>query len=531
MLVIASANIFADLKLNSDELTFFKHQHICVAAGSRFEVRQTQHEMTFYCGLSFFRQSTGTGLTGETYESRRETLKDADGYFLLAAVSGHRVACCRSLYRHHDVYYWQRGNSFIISTDLRVIVSASQTHSIDSHFLSLFINSDSAASCMSPVSSVRKLEGGCELILEDNKFCVSKLVSVHPGSGNYLDTMSDLLKSVSERREVYLHFSGGLDSTLIFLLLKEAGIKFTALHHDTYAFEKDSETNLARAFCEKHGVDLHIIRPAISLSDDQCRSSHPMDCSSFFTSFSSESFSYCRLDPGKSVVLDGHGGDSLFVQNPSEKVGFELLKKGKIFSAYGKMSDLCLLKNLKLTEMLSRNTRRVFSRKGLADDRSPGHIFSQHLDPRSPQFDYLNDLINMMETRPVAGSEDYVSFSPILSLNSVRSFMSHEYAGNFSDEYDRLWIRNMLYNRFSEPCVYEKRKRPSVSTIYHLIKIQKDNISHVIENTSLPDHAGLDKAKLRESLAYNSSVRIDEDAYRLLRLSVAHQYYASLNLA
>lgn len=530
MMIIASETMFSNMKLNKDEYVFYKQGHICIAKNSNFKTKERKDEILISDNLSYFRKTGETELQGETYESCREELKDSDGYFLLASINKNRVLCCRSLYRNYDVYYWKSGKEFIITTDIRMITSILQTQSINREFLSLFINSDFAASYISPVNGIMKLEGGCELHYEDDEFKVTKFVSIEKFKGNYLETMSGLLKGISKNRDVYLHYSGGLDSTMILLLLKNSNVKFEAIHHDTYSFESDSEKKHAINICKKYGVNLHIVKPSLEYYNGTCKASHPIDCSILNTSFTSDTFSYDKLDRNKALFLDGQGGDSLFVQNPSEKIGYDLFKKGKVFSAYGKLSDLSLLKNLKFSKLLYENSLNLIYKNKKNNSSHLCHTFSRHLDNRSSEFDYHNDVINMMETRPTVGFTKHTSFSPILSLSSVSNFMSFEYQKNFSDEYDRLVIRNMLYNKFSEPAVFEKKKRSSVNMIYQMIRMQKKYIANAIENSNIPELVGLDKDTLRTALEYNSSVRLNDDAYVLLRIAAAHQYYDSLNL-
>lgn len=175
-----------------------------------------------------------------------------------------------------------------------------------------------------------------------------------------------------------------------------------------------------------------------------------------------------------------------------------------------------------------KNTLSLFGKVPATVSVDLRHSFSKHLDTRSCLYDYYTDVINMMETRPAEGVMNYASFSPILSLSSIRTFMTHDYGKNFSDEYERLRIRNMLYTRFSEPTVFEKRKKSSVNMLFQSLKMQHDHLMGIIEDTDFSVISGLSRQELRESLIYNSSVRLNEDAYQLLRVASAYQYYNSL---
>lgn len=530
MLMLCSENILAKLTSYVDNNSVYSFGNMKAVAGKNYHVSVDPEGISFYRGMNCKGVLPEQHESGGRYENIKSHSAEADRYFILASLSKDSVRCCRSLYRYQDIYYWQNGPEFIITTDLHVIAAISEKHEICADFLSLFVNNHPSACFTSPLSTIKKLEGGCELTYSDSRFCIRPLQTLACRGGDYLETMMDLLKSVSLNRQIYLHYSGGMDSTLLLLLLKEAGINFTALHYDAYIFENDSEKLLAESVCKKYGIEFHVIKPTLFFKNQIARASHPMDVSAFHTDLSSETFRFSDISSAEALVLDGQGGDSLFVQNPSEKVGFDFLRRGKFFSAYSRLSDLSQLKNRNLADLILRNSRRLFGRNSDQITNSFGHPLTESVDEHLSQYDYNCDLISMMEKMPLAGSTEYSSFSPILSLNSVRNFMSYDYHKNYSDEDDRLKIRNMLYKRFQEPIVYDKRKRSSVNVLYQMLERQKDFIRAVIEDTSLPELAGFDLHLLRSSLEMNASVRIDENAVRLMRLADAYRYYHSLKL-
>jgi PP-loop superfamily ATP-utilizing enzyme len=530
LLFISSEEIFLKVRTQLNDMTIYNDRHIYAAVDDDFLVKKTPQGIFLYSGLSFRTDKSGNISYVKNYEETRNLLIHEDGCFCFAHIGDSKISCCRSFYRYCDIYYWQHGKEFLISTDLRIILSASGLSVPNDDFLSSFVKNDPASIFMSPVKAVKKLSGGCEIVYSDSLFKTNKITSLDGNGEPYLDSIGSLLKDIAANRKIYLQYSGGLDSSLLFLMLKDMEIPFTALHHDSYSFENDSELKVVRSMCEKYNIDLHIIKPSMDYVQLSCTESHPADISDFKTTTHSDTFSYETLSFGNDIVLNGQGGDSLFVQNPSEKVGFDLLRRGKFITAYTKMNDLSMLKNRSFSDMIKKNSLSALGVRSSKAESISRHPFTDELDPRSAKFDYYVDLLSMMERMPLRNHNNYQSYSPILSTSSIISFLSDDYHRNFTDEYDRINIRNMLYNRFRDSVVYEKRKRSSVNVMHKFLIEQKEIIMHIINNTYLPKSAGLDGDSLRKSLNSNFGTRLDENTTIFLRLSSAYRYYNSLNM-
>ncbi len=170
-----------------------------------------------------------------------------------------------------------------------------------------------------------------------------------------------------------------------------------------------------------------------------------------------------RLIDDNHFFVNGHGGDSVFLQNPSHHVGAEYFYKKKPYTAYRKIFDLSKLKSLPFFELFRQNINQYrklqrFKKLKQTSRSEYEHPWLHELTPGTASYDHLSDIIYMTETVPLFMQGQGNIISPLLSPNVFISLLSQNYKDNFNHQCDRLYMREKAFRAFGDIKFMDIRK-------------------------------------------------------------------------
>ncbi|MEN4834131.1 hypothetical protein [Pantoea vagans] len=478
--------------------------------------------------------------SGECYDSNGEKinleriktegvdlLKNSDGYFTFIIIDKGSVKVFKSLYRRGDIFWKKNGTNLFISDDLSILFNNLSDIKINDKFCRGFIESETKTFGDTPFKEINKAPGGCELIFDlESGVSVNNFQDLEKNESDFFSSLENVIKSFSNNRNVYLHYSGGLDSTIVFLTLKMLGIPFQVIHHVAFDFEQDSEKKLVIDMCNKYCIKYHLIKPKFEECDTEDAVQHPNDLALCGVSYHSETFDYNSLNFDSDIIFDGQGGDALFVQYPSWNIGYQLICANKTKLALKKINELSKLKNIPPLKIFKHTFKLFLNKKNTYNT----HPLILKRDAFSADFEHQCNVLNMIESREHSSTLTYQTYSPLLSLNPVKSWLTHDYDCNFNSNLDRSLIRDIALLKFEEKLVLNIRKRSSVNVGRELLNFNEELIDRMLNQTTFLTSIGLDNEEFREEYYLNSNIRYTEKCSSIQNAAILFKYFSQFNL-
>ncbi|EDS5484012.1 hypothetical protein JHG98_004316 [Salmonella enterica] len=463
-------------------------------------------------------------LTEDEYITR---IKSSDFDKIFIKISRGQVSIYSSLYKKADIYYSTNELGYIdISDDVNILAYLNSNYSLSHDFIHEFIHYNPSSIFTHPVSEFRKLTSGCATTLSNGVSSIVDLTDLSPGGNSYFETLSNVIKKAIRNKKTFLHFTGGLDSSLVFHTMKECGSCFEAIYHKSESYDNDSEELKVSAICKKYGVKLHLLK---LIDRNQCKEqhfNHPSECAVDNKFYCSDTFDYEDHKGGGSIFLNGQGGDTLFCQNPASDIGRQLILKKKPFTAIKKMHQLSNLKGLSFFRLIlealnhkkyKQNSKHIASEFGKKNSCSFTHPLMQVFKGDLLQKRQLEQLLYETESLPAPLSSGNHFYSPLLSSSSLKSWLTYPYEQNFNSSHDRAIIRQMAFKRFREESFLSIKKRSSVNVIFSEIRAYRELLISAVNDSRIRPLFHMSDESLRNSVEQNLSVRLDENYSSFLR--------------
>lgn len=499
-----------------------------VILSDEYTVHETGHDLLIYHGDCASRTGD-TIVPSELQVTELITrLQSGDGYFFLMKINERGIDLYRSLEREQDVFYSTSG-FFCISSRIEVILAVSGEKAHNTEFLKAYLNGLPEASFLSPFENIKKIPGGCKTSFLNGSVYITPFIILTPHNKIHLDEMSEIIYNRTRNKNIFLNFSSGLDSTLIFLLLKEAGLHFEAVHHGPHSTEHDSEIQEASHLCNKYGVRLHVMTPVQQELHAGLDDNYSGGTAFLNTEYVSDTFSYADNSSVKNIYLNGQGGDTLYVQNPTCLIGTQLLLKARPLRALRALDNLSKLKTLSLPGLIKKSLFALREVRGGSE--VPVHPLLALSSSEPADYEHLLQVLSFIETLPQMTNDYLKVFSPIMTPGAIRTWLPHQYEMNFNANHDRFLIRDLAYKRFREEHVWKRRKRSSVNLAHGLLVRSRDILSRALENEQWIKATGFEQEELDVIVRSNLNGHFDNNTNMLVSLITLHEYYSFITKA
>lgn len=459
-----------------------------------------------------------------------DKLPALSGFFVLITISKDKTVIYKSLSRNTDIFYNADDNNLTISDNIKLLSDLSGKKHIDSNFFSAFVNNAWVSVFLSPIRGIEKINGGCKYVFDSAGVHVFKHANITPSNKDFIEVTSNMIKSACKNKRVILHLSGGFDSSFIFYILKKCNISFEVYTHAPDRYDNDSEVIRVKELCTKNNIPFKVVTGFPDTLKNNKEISIPSDVNVIENE--SEDNQYNELLNNQDIVfLNGHGGDCLFVQNPSLKSVHHRLKHGKVINGLYNAYKLCRLKYLSFSDIINPkskiNCNNWFTDKKYKDFYK--HPLLMHIDESSPEYDHMANMLYFMETLPLQLKGGAMMFSPFLMSCAFRAFMKYRYEYNFSSEHDRILARKIAYNIAHDIRLFDVRKRSSNNLLFEFLHKNKERLHSLINMGFTRGMGNITTDDLKESLEVNTSIGIDGNATTFLKLMMLSRY-AEMNM-
>lgn len=457
----------------------------------------------------------------------KEILKNCGGAYVLIILNGNEITIHKSIYRIIDIYFRKIGDGYHITDDISLLLR--DDDSISNEYCQCFIEGKINTTILTPYENIHKVVGGTITSLSESGFRQeASITSIDPNI-TITEQLDITLRSMTTNKKVSLYLSGGFDSRVVFHNLIKNKINFDVFHFAPYSFESDNEMHAVKKLCDSHNVSFYFLDRKIvenTYGSLQKNISSPFDVGFVKEEIYGADKYQDYLNDSNHIFLNGHGGDSVFVQNPSRNIGVDYFLKANPIKFISKIVELSMLKSCSLSGLLRDNisSLRLIINKRYTRDKYE-HPWLAEYTPGTASYEHLSQIIYMTETTPIHELGASTMFSPILSPNIFMYFVKGDYGRNFNHKHDRLMMRNLSYNNYKDELLFEVKKRSSSRFIFHALQANKEMIISSIGQGEVCNLLSLDKRKLYDSLEYNTNVGFDSNTNSIIMLHRLQSYF------
>ncbi|QHP80218.1 hypothetical protein EO763_09930 [Pectobacterium odoriferum] len=470
--------------------------------------------------------------TNNPLSNIEKDLKSCNGYFCFIHISD-SVSIYTSLYCCMEIFYFVSDGECIITSDYRMLIQSSKSTEIDINYCNHFINNKDGLTDLTFYKKLKKVHSGT--VYKFNKNGGIEINSFFPEktSLSITDIIKEAVEIISKKHsDINLFLSGGLDSTVLFLSLKESEIDFTCYNIAPYEKEKeiDSEIEDVKYLCNKYNVSNYILSNNISIVSNPFNKDSNINSPNYIKINEIETINnneYIKKSASPlSLFISGHGGDSVFVQNPSSRIVKDCILRLKPFLALIKARELSMLKGRSLFEIFAH----AFSRTG---DTNPSPVWIDELpiindcihpwikneNKNTIRYQYIKDLIILISGSQFLSHNSSSCIYPYLFNKTISYQLNFPYELTFNRYFDRANIREEAMSKYNCSLLYKKKKRSSSVLLFSLmVKNVKFFKEILYENKDFLDKINVNYDSLIESIDYNSKISIQHDHYNILRL-------------
>lgn len=470
-------------------------------------------------------------------------LYTVDGPYLVIRINGESIEISRSLYRGLDVFYTRIADHLAFSTSLSELLQLKREKNLtlDLHYCRRFILDKPTFSGVTAISEIQSIPLGQSIRSDLASISTIGVQVPREQSMGPIEILTKKLSMLSRNfSAVSLNFSGGLDSSALLYCLNKAVGTFEAVHAVSPLPYADSERleaeKVAVAYCQELSIVKMSESEVSAFIPSRLKESiyaSPFDVNIFFSP--SAGAPQEGVLPGSyahKLTVTGHGGDHVFLQNPSWNVGFDKLRKLDIREFFVDVKRCCSLKKANFYLSLFQNMRLLFDRRGISrriyrpkwlsggevslgmDDH---YLLGGH-DPRSGKFDHIRSILLGLSTIEPHGLGSQTLIHPLLLPDVLGTVLYRPVGELFNAEHDRLYFRQDFYDSAGHDVAWRKSKRSSSASLFKYFNDHQESLFEWLADGLVAQHLRLDVAELRSSLTMNGQVYLDDDFPALINL-------------
>ncbi|AVJ30768.1 hypothetical protein [Achromobacter spanius] len=478
-------------------------------------------------------------------------LHSIDGPYLVVRMEGDSIEISRSLYRGLEVFYTRIADHLAFSTSLPLLLRLKQDRgwTLDPDYCQRFILDRPAFSGATAISDVRSICLGQSVRSDLSSISTIGVQMPREQSSGPIEILTTKLSTLSRSfSSVSLSFSGGLDSSALLHCLSKAGVDFEAIHAVSPLPYADSERHEAEKVAAAYSRELSIVQMIESeglgfapsmLEQPQYASPFDVD---IFRAACTERPQGPALPPTNALMVTGHGGDHVFLQNPSWKVGFDRVRKFDVSGFFMDVKRRCTLKKTNFYAGLWQNIRLLLGRH--ADSRGlhlptwlPGrartlaaddHYLLAGMDPRTAKFEHVRSILLGLSTIELHSPDNNSTLHPLLLPDVVGTVLYRPVRELFNAQHDRVYFRRDFHDSAGHDFAWRKSKRSSSASLFKYFRDNQDPLLEWLADGIVARQLMLDADELRKSLMMNGQVYLDDDFPALINLIQLEGFVQSL---
>jgi hypothetical protein len=470
-------------------------------------------------------------------------LEMAIGPFLYIEIQKEVITIGSSLCRSYDIFLAMLNGAYVVASDLNALLEVNGCiPDLNKQYCLDFLGGREEYGGETPFLGIEHVVlGGFYKLsrsgIDKNFLNPTKTLDIKTELAKVVAGNIKAVSDVAEKK--YLHFSGGLDSSLIFASMMEANIDFTPLHSLPGISEDNSELEVAEGFCGLYSKKLiHICgKGSVKLAPYQFQGYNFASDVPFFL-HDEASRPYMA-----GCAFSGIGGDAVFLQNPPLVIGVPYLKRLKIAQALRMLMDLARLKRLNFIKLLGINIAASLGWNVRAENtgtwprwlspqrrarRAASHPLLNGHSPTLPKFHHLRAILANLYAFKQGDGIGASEFAPLLFQNMVAIARQESYEGSFTSIVDRKMIREQLRQIVPAAICDRSQKRPSSDLYFNMLSESSAEFKYVLLNSRLIRFLQIDKRELLRSIDSNVTVALDDDLQYLERLYKLDLYLRSV---
>ncbi|WP_338525147.1 asparagine synthase-related protein [Pseudomonas batumici] len=471
------------------------------------------------------------------------SLGHAIGYFTCVSIESDEFRITRSLYRSLDIFYTTLDGEPILCSHLPVLIASRGGYlqqTLDTDYCRNYIGVQQKFGGQTPFLQIRELMLGERMSIGPQGRINTEFVNRPlPPTEGIADTLKNTLATFSQSFDhTLLMFSGGLDSSTLLWALKACDVDTLAIHNDSKPGTDDSEYEEARVIASDLGNEVMRIEPE---QEDDFSDAFKLTTTDKHCSLNSTPI-FSHQGPAKDVlelngsrlILTGHGGDQVFIQNPGANACFSLLSQGRYLSFFRTARKLSRLKGASVYEIIKRNLSLMLTpHEGsvvppawlgpLKSKAGDEHYLLRGLDRRSAKYSHLSTiLLALHSTQTVPGRTTVLA--PLLLQNIIGHVVDTPVEHTFSDTHDRIIIRQPIYERTGKAFAWRRTKRSSSVMFFKALSSAKSNLISTLNHGVVISALGIDRTKILADLEMNCEVALTESLKNLMNVFKLEKY-------
>ncbi|KWE60556.1 hypothetical protein WL76_04370 [Burkholderia ubonensis] len=540
MFIAYPENIAKHLEYIIDEwagrnrLTTHLHGKFVVRCSDRWTVSKWGNFIEFFEGMAYEWPTCQAWPAPE----RRARLSNSIGYFTSILLDSDTLEVVRSLYRATDIFYTESDGMMLACSELAVVVALRggfARQRIDVDYCHDFIAHQQKFDGHTSFESINEVMLG-ECIRMSTSDIISAAFVNRPivPSGDIVDTLRDTLAAFTRPFDgTVLMFSGGLDSSTLLWTLLESGTKPLVLHSESGPDARDSEYQDAAAVALDLGCEIQRFVPgredysrAFTISDDG-QSSSPYDIPIFLSRSSARSG--LSIDE-TSLLVTGHGGDHVFVQNPENNSCLAALQAGRVFEYLRTVRKLSRLKGRRGVEIVRHNLRLLMGGHLLSGSfpdwlprprhrsaRRTGHYLIRDLDRRMAKHTHLSAILQALQSASIPRNGPPM-LAPLLLQNVIGHMMGIPVQDTFTETHDRVTLRESIYRQSGKSFAWRRTKRASSAFLFELLSQSEVNLADLIDRSHFVPLLHIDRRALLAEVRQNCRIALTGNFKHIVNL-------------
>lgn len=304
---------------------------------------------------------------------------------------------------------------------------------------------------------------------------------------------------LSGDRPIVLELSGGLDSTAIAVALSLAELQERALAVTYIDVQRASsnEVSVAREVAKRCGIrhEVYNLQERLPFSPIDCLPIVSRPATKLCFLAQQQHFADSRLRETGAIFLNGHGGDSLYLDPPPFGVIIDALANWRFRRAVSCLTDLSVHYRIPIWQALGRALKETFNFSVGSDEQTilaavrpgsrclrPSGVYDEVLSAwsllrrpaRRCQIAALGAIIDeaQVQLRP----HETLSIMPFLFQPVVEHAFNLATEDIFSSDYSRVPVRQSVYSAFRLPNIWRTDKG---DIMHPALKGVKENANHI----------------------------------------------------
>jgi len=304
-------------------------------------------------GALFFGYPLISSSEDMTKEYIRSRIDKIEGYFLYLGIEKDRIVIANDIAGGYRLYCFQKDRTIYVSDDAEYIIRTAADYekpALNNHEYRYWQKHGYTTGASTFFAGVKKLPPATIMEISSNgidRRCYFRDLEPAPDKRRHCDSCLKNLRhtiseAVKESGDIVLFFSGGIDSTLLALLFKEAGADFRLLFAASNPFYRDNYESLHRAVATADylGLGLETIRIDIDRAFGDFETiTRRMPFDRHFAVLHFETAREIARRYGKKVtIVNGQGADSILSFGPTRISRGDFAARTLLYRSSGLMS-------------------------------------------------------------------------------------------------------------------------------------------------------------------------------------------------